>query len=374
MIVRSIFDRDYPVIQGVTLAIGIIVLLVNLLTDLCYAMLDPRVSLRMSAGSSAASALPTLASAADAVPQRVGRLRRRWMNSSLMTGLVLLGIIALFAIGYPFLVDWSPTDPDFAQPTFAGPSWDHPLGTDNFGRDTLTRLAYGGRVDLVLAFVATAVTVIAGGLLGLVGGYVGGWFDTLVMRLVDFAVTIPYLVLVIAIVAILGTGTNNLVYAIWLVGWITYARIVRAETMVAKRLEYVEAARVIGMGNLRIMLRHILPNVVAVAIIFSMADFVLNILDRRIPLLPRSRRPTPEPGMGIDGRRVTRLLPPRLATDDLSRSGGGDHRGGVRVDRGRVGAGAAAEGVTKKPPSVTRRDVERLPSQTMLFWLEGTAS
>jgi peptide/nickel transport system permease protein len=232
----------------------------------------------MSAGSSAASALPTLASAADAVPQRVGRVRRHWMNPSLMTGLVLLGVIALFAVGYPFLVDWSPTDPDFAQPTFADPSWDHPLGTDNFGRDTLTRLAYGGRVDLVLAFVATAVTVIVGGLLGLVGGYTGGWFDTLVMRLVDFAVTIPYLVLVIAIVAILGTGTNNLVYAIWLVGWITYARIVRAETMIAKRLEYVEAARVIGMGNLRIMLRHILPNVVAVAIIYSMADFVLNIL------------------------------------------------------------------------------------------------
>jgi peptide/nickel transport system permease protein len=130
----------------------------------------------------------------------------------------------------------------------------------------------------VLAFVATAVTVIVGGILGLIAGYTGGWFDTLVMRLVDFAVTIPYLVLVIAIVAILGTGVNNLVYAIWLVGWITYARIVRAETMIAKRLEYIEAARVIGMGHLRIMLRHILPNVIAVAIIYSMADFVLNIL------------------------------------------------------------------------------------------------
>jgi peptide/nickel transport system permease protein len=232
----------------------------------------------MSAGSSAASALPTLASAADAAPQRVGRARRRWMNPSLLTGLIFLGVIALFVVGYPFVVDWDPTNPDFAQPTFAGPSWDHPLGTDNFGRDTLTRLAYGGRVDLVIAFLATAVTVIAGGLLGLVCGYAGGWFDTVVMRVVDFAVTIPYLVLVIAIVAILGPGTSNLVYAIWLVGWVTYARIVRAETMVAKRLEYVEAARVIGMRNVRIMLRHILPNVVAVAIIYSMADFVLNIL------------------------------------------------------------------------------------------------
>jgi peptide/nickel transport system permease protein len=98
------------------------------------------------------------------------------------------------------------------------------------------------------------------------------------MRLVDFMVTIPYLVLVIAIVAILGPGTNNLIYAIWFIGWVTYARIVRAESMVVRNLEYVEAARVVGMGHGRIMLRHVLPNVVAVAIIYSMADFVLNIL------------------------------------------------------------------------------------------------
>jgi peptide/nickel transport system permease protein len=233
----------------------------------------------MSAGSSAVTTAPSpLAATAEAIPQRVGRHRRRWTNPTLVSGLIFLGAIVVFCVGYPLISDWDPREPDFSQPTFAGPSWDHPLGTDNFGRDTLTRLAVGGRIDLVIAFIATAGTVIAGGLLGLVGGYVGGWFDTLIMRLVDFTVTIPYLILVIAIVAILGPGTNNIVYAIWLVGWIAYARIVRAETMVARRLEYVEAARVIGMGNLRIMLRHILPNVVAVAIIYSMADFVLNIL------------------------------------------------------------------------------------------------
>ena len=121
-------------------------------------------------------------------------------------------------------------------------------------------------------------TPVVGGFLGLLTGYFGGWFDTLIMRLVDFTLTMPYLVLVIAIVAILGTGTNNIVYAIWLVGWVTYARIVRAETLVARRLEYVEAARVIGMRPLRIILRHITPNVIAGAIVYSMADFVLNIL------------------------------------------------------------------------------------------------
>jgi peptide/nickel transport system permease protein len=98
------------------------------------------------------------------------------------------------------------------------------------------------------------------------------------MRLVDFTLTMPYLVLVIAIVAILGPGTENIVYAIWLVGWVAYARIVRAETLVARRQEYVEAARVVGMGTQRIVLRHILPNVAAAALVYAMADMVLNIL------------------------------------------------------------------------------------------------
>jgi peptide/nickel transport system permease protein len=231
----------------------------------------------MTASNAVTTAPSTLAAtAADSMRGR--RRMRRHFNSSLIAGIILLGAVAGFAVLYPFTNHWSATQPDFAQPTFAGPSWTHPLGTDNFGRDTLTRIAYGGRVDLVVATVATAVTVIVGGLIGLASGYFGGWFDTIMMRFVDFAITIPYLILVIAIVAILGTGVRSIVYAIWIVGWVTYARIVRGETMVARRLEYVEAARVIGMSHLRIMFRHILPNVVAIAIIYSMADIVLNIL------------------------------------------------------------------------------------------------
>lgn len=231
-----------------------------------------------STPSTVATSSPSTLAAAGTASQRVSVRKTQWMNPTLMAGLIFLGIIGLFVVFYPMLVDWSPTEPDFNQPTFASPSWQHPLGTDNFGRDTLTRIAYGGRVDLVIAFVATAVTVIVGGLLGLISGYSGGWFDTILMRLVDFTITIPYLVLVIAIVAILGTGVINIIYAIWIIGWVTYARIVRAETMLARKLEYVEAARVIGMSHLRIMMRHILPNVIAIAIIYSMADIILNIL------------------------------------------------------------------------------------------------
>jgi peptide/nickel transport system permease protein len=232
----------------------------------------------MSAGVSTAHTSRTLREAGEVAKPLTSSGRSRVLNPLLIVGLVIVGLVTVCVVIYPLLSPYSPTEPDFSQPTFADPSWSHPLGTDNFGRDTLTRLAYGGRVDLVIALAATLVTLVVGSALGLLSGYVGGWFDSLLMRLVDFTLTIPYLILVIAIVAILGTGTWNIVYAIWLVGWVAYARIIRAETLVARKLEYVEAARVIGMSQLRIMLRHIVPNVISAALIFAMADMVLNIL------------------------------------------------------------------------------------------------
>ena len=232
----------------------------------------------MAAGATTAQRSVTLGAAAEtAQAQRKGRTRS-FMNPLLAIGLAIIAVLTAILIVYPMISPYSPTDPNFLEPTFADSSWSHPLGTDNFGRDTLTRLAYGGRIDLVIALVATLVTLVVGGFLGLLSGYYGGWFDSLLMRLVDFTLTMPYLVLVIAIVAILGPGTWNIVYAIWLVGWVAYARIVRGETLVARRLEYVDAARVVGMGELRVMLRHILPNVVTAAIVFAMADMVLNVL------------------------------------------------------------------------------------------------
>ncbi|HEU5431142.1 MAG TPA: ABC transporter permease [Thermomicrobiales bacterium] len=217
------------------------------------------------------------ASPVSATTTRATR-RRRWSNPLLVSGAVLLGVMVAFVVVYPLVSPFNPTEPDFAAGTFLTPSWTHPLGTDNFGRDTFTRLAYGGRIDLTVATLATAITVITGTLLGLLAGYHGGWFDAVIMRLVDFMLSMPYLVLVIAIVAILGPGTLNILYAICLVGWVSYARIVRGETLVARQQEYVEAARVEGMGSWRIMWRHILPNVITTAIVFSMADLVLNIL------------------------------------------------------------------------------------------------
>ena len=206
------------------------------------------------------------------------RRRRRFGNPLLYTGLTSSRSSRLFCVIFPIVSPYDPINPNFAAGAFGQPSWSHPLGTDNFGRDTLTRLALGGRVDLMIATTATLLTVIIGGMIGLASGYFGGWLDTILMRLVDIMFTLPYLVLVIAIVAIIGPGTFNIFYAILLVGWVTYARLVRGETLVVRRLEYVEAARVVGMSDARVILRHVLPNVVTSAIIYSMADIVLNIL------------------------------------------------------------------------------------------------
>jgi peptide/nickel transport system permease protein len=232
----------------------------------------------VSAALDSAPALLASASPEAEATSRSARRRDRWRNPLLLIGSAILAAIVLFVIVYPVISPYDPTAPDFSRTPLAPPSREHLLGTDNFGRDILTRLAYAGRVDLLVAFVATAGTVVVGGMLGLVAGYAGRGLDTLIMRLVDFTLTMPYLILVIAIVAILGPGTTNIVYAIWLVGWVAYARIVRGETLVARRLEYVDAARVLGMGHARIIFRHILPNVAAAALVYSMADMVLNIL------------------------------------------------------------------------------------------------
>ena len=147
---------------------------------------------------------------------------------------------------------YDPTQPDLTD-TFATSSWEHPLGTDNFGRDILTRILAGGRIDLFIAFMATSVTFVLGTILGSVAGYYGRWIDVIVMRSVDIAVAFPFLVLIIAIVAMLGPGRNNIFIAIWLVGWIAYARIVRGEILLAKQLEYSEAAKVMGNSDFRII-------------------------------------------------------------------------------------------------------------------------
>jgi peptide/nickel transport system permease protein len=185
--------------------------------------------------------------------------------------------IALLAILAPLLTPYSPTQQNLALGP-QGPTWHHLFGTDQLGQDILTRVLFAARVDLQIGAIGVAVSIVLGTVIGLAAGYYGRWLDLAIGRIIDVFMAFPFLVLVIAIVAMLGPGLRNLYIAIIAVSWVAYARIVRGQTLSAKNREYVLAARALGYSNARIMFRHVLPNVIAPAVVFAMSDFVLDIL------------------------------------------------------------------------------------------------
>jgi peptide/nickel transport system permease protein len=210
--------------------------------------------------------------------ERAQPRRARWYRQpALMAGLVLLAIILFMVIAAPLLTSYNP-DTQNLNAALQGFSARHWLGTDQEGRDTFSRLLYGGRTDLQVAFIAVLFPFVLGTILGSVAGYFGGWIDIIIMRLVDIVVAFPFFVLVIALVFVLGPGQKSIYVAITLVGWVSYARIIRGEILVAKRQEYVLAAQSGGLSSLRIMGRHLLPNVITQAIVYAMSDIVQDIL------------------------------------------------------------------------------------------------
>jgi peptide/nickel transport system permease protein len=207
-----------------------------------------------------------------------GPRRATWYRQpALMAGLVITGIIIAMAIAAPLITFYNPIAQNLND-TLQGPSAQHWLGTDQLGRDIWTRLVYGARLDLQVGFIAVLFPFCPGTVLGTLAGYFGGWADVVIMRLVDVVVAFPFYVLLIALVFVLGPGESSIYIAITIVGWVSYARLVRAEILVAKRQEYVLAARGGGLSNLRIMGRHLLPNVISQAIIYGMSDIVQDIL------------------------------------------------------------------------------------------------
>jgi peptide/nickel transport system permease protein len=214
---------------------------------------------------------------AQLVEHRRG-FRRRWYRTpSFVAGVSILGLIVLAAALAPVITQHNPTDQDLTH-TLAGPSSSHWLGTDDLGRDVWSRLVYGARTDLRVAFLAVLFPFVIGSLIGLVSGYFGGWIDTVTNWLVNTVVAFPFYVLVIALVFALGPGARSIYIAITIVGWVSYARIVRGEVIVAKRREYVLAARAAGLSTRRILFRHLLPNTITQAIVFACSDIVLDIL------------------------------------------------------------------------------------------------
>lgn len=196
---------------------------------------------------------------------------------SLLWGAGLTAFWVFLALAAPWIVPYDPTAQDLTA-TLRPPSIAHLLGTDNFGRDVFSRIIWGTRLDLAMGLLALVTPFITGCVIGLLSGYFGGIVDIILMRLLDVTMSFPFFVLVIAIISVLGPGLLSFFIAVALVAWVSYARLVRSQVLVLKNADFVLAARGLGFSHLRIMVRHILPNAVMPALVFSMSDVVITIL------------------------------------------------------------------------------------------------
>ena len=196
---------------------------------------------------------------------------------SLRVGLVGFAVIVALALLAPWITPYDPAALGLTE-GLQPPNSTHWFGTDQLGRDILARVLHAARTDLQIGTIGVIIPLIIGAVLGLFAGYYAGWPDAILGRIVDVVTAFPFLVLVLAIVAMLGPGLTNFYIAITLVSWVAYARIVRGEALSARGRGYILAARSLGYGDVRIMFRHLLPNVMVPAFVFGMSDFVLDIL------------------------------------------------------------------------------------------------
>jgi peptide/nickel transport system permease protein len=211
------------------------------------------------------------------LPERYGFLRRARRSRSLVAGTLLTGLIALSAIFAPLLSPASPEHQDLYH-ILSGVSSAHPLGTDQLGRDELSRLLYAGRTDLTVGVLAIVFPLVFGTLVGTIAGYFRGIADAVISRVIEIVIAFPFLVLVIGLVFVVGPGTRGIYIAFAIADWIVYARAVRATTLIVRESDYVAAARAGGLGHVRILWSHVLPNTITQAIVYAMTDVVLVIV------------------------------------------------------------------------------------------------
>ncbi len=180
-------------------------------------------------------------------------------NKVALGSAILLSVIALVAILGPFIAPYDPLEQDLIN-NYASPSFDHLLGTDDLGRDTLSRLIYGARISLGISLSSVGLGALMGSLLGLLAAYYGGWLDRALMRFMDFLLALPGILLAIAIVAVLGKGILNTIIAVAIFSVPTFARLLRASALAIIELDYIEATRALGASDRRIISKHIVPN------------------------------------------------------------------------------------------------------------------
>ncbi|MEY8799360.1 ABC transporter permease [Leisingera sp. XS_AS12] len=215
-------------------------------------------------------------SAAAAPPQK-SRLQIALRKPGFVIGMVIIGLSTLLAVA-PGL--FAPYDPNFIDYTAVRqpPSWAHPFGTDMLGRDSLSRVISAYSVNMQMAVLATVFALVIGVVVGALVGYYRGLADMIFGRIVDAIITFPFLVLVIAVVAVLGPGLVNMYIAITLVSWVYYARLMRAEVIAQMGNDYAASGVVMGYSDRRIIFRHLLPNAITPVVVYWMTDMALAIL------------------------------------------------------------------------------------------------
>ena len=198
------------------------------------------------------------------------RLRRHGLG---VLGLCLVVAAVTAAVAAPWLAPADPLRSDFAQGLRPPGTPGHPLGTDQLGRDLLSRVLYGARIALFIGLCTVALTALFGSLLGLVAGFVEGLPGAILMRVADVQLSFPFILLALTINAIVGLGLQNIIISLSAAGWVVYARVVRGQVLSVKQRDYVQAAAALGMGRARVAVRHVLPNVAPSIVVVASLQF-----------------------------------------------------------------------------------------------------
>ena len=233
-----------------------------------------------------AATLPQATLAYDAVP-RASTGSRAWrrfaLNPAALTGALILLVVVATALAAPWVAPHDPAKQSLLR-RFTPPVWQtggnaaYPLGTDQVGRDVLSRIIHGARISLLVGVSAVIVSLLVGVTAGLVSGFIGGKIDTVIGTVVDVTLSFPQILLALAFVAALGPSLVTIIVVLGLTGWERYTRIVRSEVLALREKEFIEAARAIGVGRLRIIFRHVLPNVTSSIVVLSTLQVAQAIL------------------------------------------------------------------------------------------------
>ena len=219
--------------------------------------------------------MPDLATRTVGVAKRL-RLRRLY-NWELSAGLFIVGLLVALAVFAPLIAPYAPNQVN-PLVSLQGPSWQHWMGTDFVGRDVFSRVLYGLRIDMLVVAVITYLGLVIGVIVGAVAGYVGGWLDSIVGRVADTVIAFPFIVLVLAVIAIVGPGLKGVAIGIVAVGWALYARLSRSEMLSMRELPFMMATKALGYSHARSIFRHALPNLVRTSLVYSTVDVVVNML------------------------------------------------------------------------------------------------